>query len=246
MSITALSSWTAGRASPRPSSWVRIPRDATLCVFPCKRFTEVPHHHTAISPDTVARVASIWRGFAPTAHYLGPHCRATMPPSCWLTSSPHLVGLRPDGAFPCFNGATLACLHLNVLLGRLVAGLGGASPRLRRVSGLGGASPRLRFGEGNFERVDTTFGFRKPSWDLRRLDLELPGGSFSTPEGSPGPPRASPDPPRRLSDSGATDGGPFTQANRGHLRSLSTKVTPPPLRDHVLTPIPRLPSYEVD
>jgi len=139
LSIAALSSWSAGRASPRPPSWVRIPRDATLCVFPCKRFTEVPHHHTAISPDTVARFASIWRGFAPAAHYHSPHCRATMPPSCWLTSSPHLVGLRPDGAFPCFNGATLACLHLNVLLGRLVAGLGGASPRLRLVVAMGGA-----------------------------------------------------------------------------------------------------------
>ena len=111
LSIAALSSWSAGRASPRPHSSVRIPRDATLCVFPCKRFTEVPHHHTTISPDNVAAIASIWRGFAPTAHYLGPHCRATMPPSCWLTSSPHLVGLRPDGAFPLSNGAPLASLH---------------------------------------------------------------------------------------------------------------------------------------
>ena len=215
-------------------------------VLPFRLFTEEPHRHATTSPDDVATIASIWRGFAPTTHHLGPHCRATISPSRWMSSSPHLVGLRADGAFPLCSGAPLASLHLDVLLGRLVAGLGGASPRLRRVSGLGGASPRLRFGEGNFERADTTFGFRKPSWDLRRLDLELPGGSFSTPEGSPGPPRASPDPPRRLPDSGATDGGPFTQAKRGHLRGLSIKVTPPPLRHPAPTPIPSLPGYEVD
>ena len=58
---------------------------------------------------------------------------------------------------------------------------------------MGGASPRLRFAEGYVQCADTTFGFRKPSWDLRRLDSELPGDSFSTPEGLPG---ASPGVPR--------------------------------------------------
>jgi len=217
-----------------------------LRVFPFRRFTEAHRHHATISPDNVAAIASIWRGFAPAAHLLGPHCRAAMPPPSSWTLSPHLVGLRPDGAFPFFNCATLAWFYLNVLLGRLVAGLGGASPRFRLVFASGGASPRLRFAGGNVECVETTFGSRTPSRGLRRLDLELPGGSFSTPEGPPGPPRASPDRPRRPPDSRATDGGPFTQANRGHLRSLSIKVTPPPPRHHAPTLIPRLPSYEVD
>ena len=50
------------------------------------------------------------------------------------------------------NGSTLASLHLNVLLGRLVAGLGGASPRVCLVLAIGGAwwsfdyLPRLRPG----------------------------------------------------------------------------------------------------
>ena len=191
MSVTALPSWLAGRAPPGPRPRMRIQRDAKLRVFPFRRFTEEPHRHVTIPPDNVATIASIWRGFAPTTHHLGPHCRAKMSPSRWMSSSPHLVGLRADGAFPLCSGAPLASLHLDVLLGRLVAGLGGASPRLRRVSGLGGASPRLRFGEGIFERVDTTFGFRQPSWDLQKLVLDLPGGSFWTPEGFPGPPRPS-------------------------------------------------------
>ena len=149
MSLIAPASWLAGRAPPRPRPRVRIPRDATLRVFPFRRFTEAPHHHVTVSLDDVATIASIWRGFTPTTHHLGPHCCASMPPSRWMTSSPHLVGLRPDGALPFFNDATSASLHLNVLLGRLVAGLGGSSPRLRLVSaiqlaGLGGASPRPR------------------------------------------------------------------------------------------------------
>ena len=55
------------------------------------------------------------------------------------------------------------------------------------------------------------------------------GGSISTSRGSHfRPQRGSlglPGPPRRPPDSGATDGGPFTQAKRRHPRCLFKKIT---------------------
>ena len=105
MSVTALPSWLAGRAPPGPRPRMRIQRDAKLRGFPFRRFTEEPHRHVTTPPDNVATIASIWRGFAPTTHHLGPHCRATMSPSRSMTLSPRLVGLRPDGALSFFRMA---------------------------------------------------------------------------------------------------------------------------------------------
>ena len=73
-----------------------------------------------------------------------------------------------------------------------------------------------------------------------------PRGRLQRAPGAPGAGQGPPGPPRGPPESGTTDGPPFTQANRGHLRSLSIKVTHPPLRHPVLTLVTRLPSYEVD
>ena len=199
MSVTALPSWLAGRAPPGPRPRMRIQRDAKLRVFPFRRFTEEPHRHVTIPPDNVATVASIWRGFAPTTHHLGPHCRATISPSRWMSSSPHLVGLRADGAFPLCSGAPLASLHLDVLLGRLVAGLGGASPRLRLVfwTGWGFAPTPLRRGSFYMCRHHV-WAPGRPVGASGGLGWSSRGAHFRPRRGSPGRPRAAPGRPGDL------------------------------------------------
>ena len=175
-----------------------------MCALPLRCFTEGSHRHATTSPVDVATIASTWRGFAPTTPNLGPHCPATTSPSRWMSGSPHLVGLCPDAALPLSNGAPSASLHLNVLLGRLVAGLGGASPRLRLVFGIGGASPRLRFAGGHFACVDTTFGLQDAQSGPPEAWVGAPGGLIfdpgGPPRGVPGRPRAPPETSRFKGD----------------------------------------------
>ena len=89
-----------------------------LRISPHKRIATAPRHLATISPDHFATIAIMWQGFAPTAHYPGPHCRATISqyvpyPALRLRPGQHAssstyqfafslsgsLGLRPDLAW---------------------------------------------------------------------------------------------------------------------------------------------------
>ena len=97
-------------------------------------------------------------------------------------ASPGLVGLRPEPGSSYSESATLAASFCHL------------------VAGLSGASPRLRLSNGHVTCVSTTSGPRNPSLGFWRVNFDLTGVSFSTPEGLPGPPRAAPETSRCRGD----------------------------------------------
>ena len=126
MSVTALPSWLAGRAPPGPRPRMRIQRDAKLRVFPFRRFTGATssrHHPTGRCRHDCEHLAGLHPDHAQPWPALPCH-DVTIALDDPIATLGRASPRRRVAFFS--NGFTLASLPLNVLLGRLVTGLGGA------------------------------------------------------------------------------------------------------------------------